>query len=168
MRVAVLVPAPDYPEPWDWTFDVEAEVLEKAGCTVDPIAWTDVGDVLAYDLVLPLVAWGYHLDYRRWLALLDRAEAEHWPMINPPALLRWNGSAWSTVALSFLELRHAPELEPGGPCRVIGRQAAALVLLGEQIEMRVDFPIEVVVHAPAQHPGAHARDPRQQDVAHAP
>src|SRR5205085_12573075 len=43
-----------------------------------------------YDLVLPLVCWGYHLDYSRWLALLDRAEREHWPMINPPALLRWN------------------------------------------------------------------------------
>jgi glutathione synthase/RimK-type ligase-like ATP-grasp enzyme len=39
---------------------------------------------------MPLVAWGYHLDYPRWLALLDRAEAEHWPMLNPPALLRWN------------------------------------------------------------------------------
>ena len=29
-------------------------------------------------------------DYPRWLALLDRAEAERWPMLNPPALLRWN------------------------------------------------------------------------------
>jgi len=91
MRAAILVPAPDYPEPWDWTFDVEADVLERAGCHVDPVAWTEFGDVSAYDLVLPLVAWGYNLDYPRWLDLLDRAEAEHWPMINPPALLRWNG-----------------------------------------------------------------------------
>ena len=45
----------------------------------------------AIDLVMPLVAWGYHLDYARWLALLDRAQAERWPMVNPPALLRWNG-----------------------------------------------------------------------------
>ena len=91
MRLALLVPAPDYPEPWAWTFDVEAAALQAAGCTVDALPWTSVGDVSAYDLVLPLVAWGYHVDYTRWLALLDRAEAERWPMINPPPLLRWNG-----------------------------------------------------------------------------
>jgi len=116
MRVAVLVPAPDYPEPWDWTFDVEAEVLEKAGCTVDPIAWTDVGDVLAYDLVLPLVAWGYHLDYRRWLALLDRAEAEHWPMINPPALLRWNGDKAYLAELADRGVSTVPTLAVEACC----------------------------------------------------
>src|SRR4051794_34110291 len=57
MRIAVLVPAPDYPEPWSWAFDVEASALRNAGCTVDPVAWTDVDDVSSYDLVLPLVAW---------------------------------------------------------------------------------------------------------------
>ena len=91
MRIAVLVPEPDYPEPWRWAFDVEAAALVDAGCTVDPVAWTELGDVSGYDLILPLVAWGYHFDYQRWLALLDRAEAEHWPMVNPPSLLRWNG-----------------------------------------------------------------------------
>ena len=73
MRLAVLVPDPDYPEPWAWAFDVEADALKAVGCSVDAIAWTEVGDVSAYDLVLPLVVWGYHLDYPRWLALLERA-----------------------------------------------------------------------------------------------
>jgi glutathione synthase/RimK-type ligase-like ATP-grasp enzyme len=91
MRIAVLVPDPDYPEPWDWAFDVEAEALRAAGCAVDPVPWTQAKDVAGYDLVMPLVAWGYHLDYARWLALLDRAQTEQWPMVNPPALLRWNG-----------------------------------------------------------------------------
>jgi glutathione synthase/RimK-type ligase-like ATP-grasp enzyme len=90
MRIAMLVPDPDFPEPWGWAFDVEADILASAGATVDPIAWTQTGDISAYDLVLPLVAWGYHLDFDRWLALLDRAEAERWPMANPPALLRWS------------------------------------------------------------------------------
>lgn len=90
MRIAFLVPAPDYPEPWRWAFDVEAEALTKAGCTVDPIAWTEGHDLARYDLILPLVTWGYHLNYDRWLAFLDHAEAQHWPMINPPTLLRWN------------------------------------------------------------------------------
>ena len=91
MRIAILVPAPDYPEPWRWTYDPEAEALEDAGADVTPIAWTEAGDLAEFALVLPLVAWGYHEDYDRWLGLLDRAEREGWHMINPPALLRWNG-----------------------------------------------------------------------------
>lgn len=90
MRIAFLVPAPDYPEPWRWAFDVEADALINAGCAVDPIAWTESRDLRDYDLILPLVTWGYHLDYDRWLAFLDHAEAQRWPMLNPPTLLRWN------------------------------------------------------------------------------
>jgi glutathione synthase/RimK-type ligase-like ATP-grasp enzyme len=91
MRIAVLVPAPDYPEPWRWAFDVEADALRNAGTSVDPVAWTDVDEVLRYDFVLPLVAWGYHHQYERWLAVLERIEEARVPIINPPALLRWNG-----------------------------------------------------------------------------
>ena len=91
MRIAVLVPAPDYPEPWAWAYEVESAALTNAGAQVAPVAWTDGGDLSGYDLVLPLVAWGYHLDYPRWLAFLERAERERLPLLNPPGLLRWNG-----------------------------------------------------------------------------
>jgi glutathione synthase/RimK-type ligase-like ATP-grasp enzyme len=91
MRIAVLVPAPAYPEPWAWTYDAEAQALADAGAEVTPVAWTEAEDLSAFDLVLPLVAWGYHLDYDRWLAFLDCAEREGWRLVNPPALLRWNG-----------------------------------------------------------------------------
>ncbi len=91
MRVALLVPDPDYPEPFAWTYDVEAAILGQIGIEVAPVAWTAIGEVADFDLILPLVAWGYHLDYPRWLALLKRAELERWPLLNPPALLRWNG-----------------------------------------------------------------------------
>ena len=90
MRIAVLVPAPDYPEPWAWAYDVEAAALASSGAEVEPIAWTEAEDLTGFDLVLPLVAWGYHLEYERWLDFLERAEAERIPLINPPALLRWN------------------------------------------------------------------------------
>ncbi len=91
MRIAFLVPAPDYPEPWLWAFEPEAETLREAGVEVDAVPWTDTGDLSGFDLVLPLVAWGYHKDYERWLALLDRCEAQRVRLINPSALLRWNG-----------------------------------------------------------------------------
>ena len=91
MRIALLVPAPDYPEPWAWAFDVEADALRSSGAQVEAVAWTDAHDLSGFDLVLPLVAWGYHLDYDRWLAFLDRMEQARVPLLNPPALLRWNG-----------------------------------------------------------------------------
>jgi glutathione synthase/RimK-type ligase-like ATP-grasp enzyme len=116
MHIAVLVPDPDYPEPWRWAFDVEAEALARAGCEADPIAWTEVGDVSRHDLVMPLVAWGYHLDYPRWLALLDRAEAERWPMINPPALLRWNGDKAYLAELAGLGVSTVPTLAVEACC----------------------------------------------------
>ena len=91
MRIALLVPAPDYPEPWRWAYEPEAEVLRHAGAHVDPVPWTEADDLSDYDLVVPLVAWGYHKDYDRWLALLDRCEVQDVRLINRPALLRWNG-----------------------------------------------------------------------------
>ena len=116
MRVAVLVPDPGYPEPWDWTFDVEAEALRDAGCGVDAVPWTRVGDFAGYDLIMPLVAWGYHLDYARWLALLDRAEAEGWPMVNPPTLLRWNSDQAYLAELAERGVSTVPTLAVESCC----------------------------------------------------
>jgi glutathione synthase/RimK-type ligase-like ATP-grasp enzyme len=116
MRIAILVPDPDYPEPWAWAFDVEADALKQAGCSVDALAWTEVGDVSAYDLVMPLVAWGYHLQYPRWLALLDRAKAERWPMNNPPALLRWNSDKAYLAELAQRGVSTVPTLAVDACC----------------------------------------------------
>ena len=57
---------------------------------MDPVAWTGTDELSGYDLVLPLVVWGYHLQYADWLRFLDRVEAEQLPVVNPPELLRWN------------------------------------------------------------------------------
>ena len=90
MRAAILVPAPDYPEEWDWAYEVEAAALLRAGLSVEARPWTDPGDLAGFDLVTPLVAWGYHQDPPRWHALLDRMEGERVPVLNPVPLLRWN------------------------------------------------------------------------------
>ncbi|MES2135554.1 MAG: hypothetical protein V4502_00660 [Pseudomonadota bacterium] len=116
MRIAILVPAPDYPEPFRWTYDPQAAALNAAGATVDPVAWTDADDLADYDLILPLVAWGYHLDYQNWLALLDRAEAGHWRMINPPALLRWNGDKAYLAELAERGVSTVPTLAVEACC----------------------------------------------------
>jgi len=90
LRLAFLTPAPDYPEPCDWAFDVEAEALRARGVEVDAVPWTEGQDLTKYDLVLPLVAWGYHLRYPQWLSFLDDLRARALPVVNPPELLRWN------------------------------------------------------------------------------
>lgn len=116
MRIACLVPAPDYPEPWRWAYDVEAEALSAAGAEVEPVAWTEAGDLSDYDLVVPLVAWGYHLDYPRWLELLDRAEAGDWPLVNPPTLLRWNGDKAYLAELDGRGISTVPTLAVEACC----------------------------------------------------
>lgn len=90
IRAAVLVPAPDYPEDWAWAFDVEAAALQRGGIIVEARPWSDPGDLTDFDLVLPLVAWGYHFDPKRWLDLLDRLESLGPVTVNPVPLLRWN------------------------------------------------------------------------------
>jgi glutathione synthase/RimK-type ligase-like ATP-grasp enzyme len=91
VRLAVLTPAADYSAEWAWAYDVEAAALAAAGMAVEPVPWTEDRDWREFDLILPLVAWGYHQRYAEWLALLDRFERDRLPVANPVPLLRWNG-----------------------------------------------------------------------------
>ena len=89
-RIAILVPTPDYEEDWAEAYALKAGALTRAGLAVEQRVWADPGDLRGFDLVLPIFAWGYQRDVPRWFALLDRLEAEALPVVNPPALLRWN------------------------------------------------------------------------------
>ena len=90
MRIAFLVPPAKYAAQWRWAFEPEADPLRRAGALVEPIPWTEFDDFESYDLVLPLIAWGYHQWYAEWLKLLDRLEQARVPVANPVPLLRWN------------------------------------------------------------------------------
>jgi glutathione synthase/RimK-type ligase-like ATP-grasp enzyme len=116
MRIAFLVPAPDYPEPWAWAFDVESEALIAGGAEVEPVAWTQADDLAGFDLVLPLVAWGYHLQYSEWLAFLDRVTASGVPMLNPPELLRWNSDKAYLAELADAGVSTVPTLAVEACC----------------------------------------------------
>lgn len=105
MLFAVLIPPADYAAQWRWAYDIEAQALIDAGAEVQPIAWTDERDFTAFDLVLPLVAWGYHKDYPRWLRTLERLDRQGARVENPIPLLRWNGDK---VYLSVLGANGIP------------------------------------------------------------
>ena len=89
-RAIVLVPAPDYPERWDWAYDVEAAALAAGGLEVEPRPWTEPGEFQPGELVLPLVVWGYHDAPDRWHDLLDRLAKSEAIVVNPIPVLRWN------------------------------------------------------------------------------
>jgi glutathione synthase/RimK-type ligase-like ATP-grasp enzyme len=108
LRFAFLTPAPDYPEPCDWAFDVEAEAVRARGVEVDAVPWTDGRELSGYDLVLPLVAWGYHVRYPQWLRFLDDVQAKGLPFVNPPELLRWNSDK---AYLKELGVKGIPSVE---------------------------------------------------------
>ena len=136
MRAIILVPAPDYPEDWDWAYEVEAAVLLRAGFSVEARPWTEPGDLSGYDLVTPLVAWGYHQDSARWHALLDRLEADAVPTLNPVPLLRWNS-----------EKRYLSELEAKRIATIPTRLIESLDDAG-LAEARLEFGDELVIKPP--------------------
>jgi glutathione synthase/RimK-type ligase-like ATP-grasp enzyme len=110
LKLAFLVPAPDYAEEWRWAFDAEAAALVSGGIEVDPVPWTEAGDLTRYDLVLPLVVWGYHERPMDWFGFLDRVACEQLPMVNPPALLRWNSDKQYLAELGERGIATVPTL----------------------------------------------------------
>ena len=136
LNAVVLLPTPDFHEQWDWAYEIEAETLRAAGMTVEPRPWTDVGDLGGVDLVLPLVAWGYHLDPPRWHALLDRLERERVTTLNPIRLLRWNS-----------DKRYLAELAEAGIATVPTRLVESFDD-DALADARADFGTELVIKPP--------------------
>ncbi|MBA2771894.1 MAG: hypothetical protein H0U34_07770 [Sphingomonas sp.] len=110
MRLAFLVPAPDFAEEWRWAFDAEAAALVAGGAEVDAIPWTEAHQLTGYDLILPLVAWGYFERPGEWFDLLDRLEASDIPVINPPSVLRWSSDKAYLAELGALGVPTVPTI----------------------------------------------------------
>lgn len=149
MRVAVLVPRPDFHEDWGWAYDVEAEALRRGGFEVEARHWTEPGDLSDFDLVTPLVAWGYHADPAAWHALLDRLERESPVTLNPVPLLRWNS-----------DKRYLAELSAKGVATIPTRLVAAMdeaALADARAEFGGDLIIKPPVSAGAD--GTHRLGP---------
>ncbi len=121
MRVAVLVPPADYAAEWRWAFEPQAQALRDAGLAVEHMPWNADRDLTGYDLVLPLVAWGYHKLYGEWLALLDRFERERVRVENPVEVLRWNSDKAYLAELGAKGIATVPSLA----FAALGEQALA-------------------------------------------
>ncbi len=86
-KICILTPAENYEE--NWTV-LEADYRRLFGDTIIFRRWTEPGDLSGFDLVSPLIAWGYQRDCPTWFTLLDRMETEGISACNPVSVLRWN------------------------------------------------------------------------------
>jgi glutathione synthase/RimK-type ligase-like ATP-grasp enzyme len=111
-------------------------VLLRAGFSVEARDWTDPGDLAGFDLVMPLVAWGYHQDPPRWHALLERLERDGVPTLNPVPLLRWNS-----------DKRYLAELGDRGVSTIPTRMVESLNE-AELAEARAEFGDQLVIKPP--------------------
>ena len=87
MRLAFLSPVPEYEENWS---HIKTDYVRLFGDDTAFIDWTKATGLTDFDLVTPLLAWGYPRDCATWFALLDRMEAENIAVCNPVSVLRWN------------------------------------------------------------------------------
>lgn len=95
--IVILTPNPDDPSfagQWPQVRDRLVSALAAGGLTARSEAWTDHVDsadgLAGADLVLPLVAWGYHRDHARWMQACATWQAAGVRMLNPPSVLGWN------------------------------------------------------------------------------
>jgi glutathione synthase/RimK-type ligase-like ATP-grasp enzyme len=90
-HVKILVPDADealFGPMWPALFARLAAPLEREGLKATSQAWTQVeADA---DLILPLLAWGYHHDAALWYAQVAALEAAGARVLNPFDVLRWN------------------------------------------------------------------------------
>jgi len=96
--IAILVPSPDnhqHDHRWPRSFETLAAPLRALGATVGPQPWIDGAGpeaLLAYDRVLPLLVWGYHLRTQDWFEHLALWNELGVRLDHDPETLRWNTS----------------------------------------------------------------------------
>ena len=96
-QIAVLTPDPadkTYVGRWPEVLERLKTTLESTGATVTATPWSnhveDASGLNAYDLILPVIAWGYHRDHGRWLKACATWREAGLAVANPAEVLRWN------------------------------------------------------------------------------
>jgi glutathione synthase/RimK-type ligase-like ATP-grasp enzyme len=139
MRLAILSPVPEYEENWS---HIKADYIRLFGEGTAFIDWTKADDLASFDLVTPLLAWGYPRDTSTWFALLDRMEAQGVPVSNPVGVLRWNS-----------DKAYLAELDASGIAIVPTRMSEALDPAALE-NARADFGTQTLVVKPPISGGA--------------
>ncbi len=96
-KIAILTPNPadpSYAGQWPQVLEVLKAALVEAGLEVHAEPWTDhtedAAGLKAYDLILPVIVWGYHRDHDLWLKACDLWKRVGLPLANSADTLMWN------------------------------------------------------------------------------
>ena len=107
IRVAILTPDPtegDNASLWPKVLARLQSALDIAGIEAVPTPWTehvDGGDGLRhFDRALPLLAWGYHFQYARWLRACETWARDGIAISNSANVLAWNSDKRYLSALA--------------------------------------------------------------------
>ena len=92
-RIAILTPDPQdeaFHSRWRDPLAQNTAPLLHAGMLVKQRSWAEPIRVGEFDLILPLLTWGYHRAGGQWHDAVAAWEADALPLRNPPAVLHWN------------------------------------------------------------------------------
>lgn len=96
-QITVLTPDPNDPSyagQWPEVLARLERTLGEAGHAASATPWTDhvatAHGLMAADLVLPVIAWGYHRRHADWLTATRTWTEARVRMANPPSVLGWN------------------------------------------------------------------------------
>lgn len=112
-NICILTPHPDYEENWQPYADQYRALF---GADLGFRSWTDAGDLTGFDLVLPLIAWGYQRRADDWYCALDSWEARGVRMANAIPLLRWNIDKEYLLRLAECDVAVVPTREAPALC----------------------------------------------------
>lgn len=137
-RIAILKPAEGHRENWH---ESAARYRQLLGDAVAFRPWDDPGDLSGFDLVMPLLAWGYQHAAEQWQASLDRWQGL--PFANPVDTVRENSNK---AYLLSLEAQGIP-IVPTRIAAALDRDALAAA--------RAEFGSQELVVKPPVSGGAH-------------
>lgn len=93
LRIAILTPDPadeGFVSRWRDPLARSVAPLQRAGMSVEQRSWVETVRPGEFDLIMPLLTWGYHRTGAEWHAAVERWKAAGLPVRNPPEVLHWN------------------------------------------------------------------------------
>ncbi len=96
-RVAILTPDPedrDFHSRWRSVLERIRAPLIKAGIDIEALSWAGRPELGRFDLVLPLLVWGYHRSLGKWRQSVAEWESQGVRLLNPATILGWNADKY--------------------------------------------------------------------------
>jgi len=140
MQLSILCPTPEVQLDWRAAYARLSEALESAGLRVRSLPWTELGDP-SVTMTAACLAWGYHLQPGRWIALLR-------PFLGTATLANSAESLiWNSDKIYLKRLARSVPVVPTHFCSTLDEVTAS--------QLRRRFRSETLVAKPRWGAGAH-------------